>query len=469
LRVVDALIDLPEQLDDDVKRFSGPVTPLGVTGAPHEQPTLSGGLDLNAQDEMLDLIIEGVRPYGAGDPSTVAVDGGVIHSIGSDARQLAAGERIDGNGGIIFPSFVEPHIHLDKTLTRQVPGANVPSWEEAEAAQDRVKRTFTPEDVESRASRAIELAITNGVGLMRAHVDIDTAQELISLEGVLRARRRWADAIEIEIVALVGESIVEHPEIPDLAREAMRRGADLIGGIPNFEEDSPGQLMHLEAMFDIAEEFGTPVDAHVDFDADPSETALEMLADLTFQRGFEGRVLASHCCALAAYPQQQSERVIEKVRNAGITVCISPATNLQQVGSVGRLPVHRGSSRTKELLDAGVNVAAGTDNMNDMWFAFGRLDPVETAFVAILSAALRTEGEVAAGLEMVTDRAARALRRSGRTIEVGAPADLVVLEAEDLTDVLRGLSSRRVTIKGGKPVGGTATERWASSVAISQA
>jgi cytosine/creatinine deaminase len=413
--------------------------------------------------QMLDLVIEGVRPYGAGEPIAVAIDRGVIHSIRPDARQLTAAERIDGNGGIIFPSFVEPHIHLDKVLTRQVPGANAESWEEAEASQSRVKRTFTPESVESRASRAIELAITNGVGLIRAHASVDTAQQLISLEGLLRARERWADAIEIEIVALLDESIAEHPELLALAREAIRRGADVIGGVPNFEQDAPGQLRHLEALFEIAEEFDTPLDAHVDYDADPSQKALEMLADLTLQRGFEGRVLASHCCALAAYPQHESERVIEKVRRARIAVCISPLGNLQHVGSIGRLPVHRGSSRAKELLDAGVNVAAGTDNMNDMWFAFGRLDPLETAYVAILSAALRTEAEVAAGLDMVTDRAARALRRSARTIEVGAPADLVVLEAEDLTEVLRGLSSRRVTIKGGKPVGGMATESWARS------
>jgi cytosine/creatinine deaminase len=417
---------------------------------------------------MLDLLIEGVRPYGAGDPVAVAIEGGVIQSIGPDDRELTAGERIDGNGGIIFPSFVEPHIHLDKVLTRKYPGGNAESWEEADASQGRVKGGFTPEDVESRASRAIDLAISNGVGLMRAHVAIDAAQELISLEGVLGARERWADAIEIEIVALLEESIVEHPELVARAREAIRRGADVIGGVPNVEQDTAGQLRHLEAMFDIAEEFDTPLDAHADYDADPSEKTLEMLADLTLQRGFEGRVLASHCCALAAYPQEESERVIGKLQRADITVCISPLANLQQVGLIGRLPVHRGSSRTKELLDAGVNVAAGTDNMNDMWFAFGRLDPLETSYVAILSAALRSEAEVAAGLEMVTDRAARALGRSARTVEVGAPADLVVLDAEDLTEVLRGLSSRRVTIKGGRLVGGMTTERSAHSSAVSR-
>jgi cytosine/creatinine deaminase len=423
---------------------------------------------VSASQSKLDLVIEGVRPYGAGDPVAVAIDGGVIESIGADGRGLTAAERIDGYGGIVLPSFVEPHIHLDKTLTRRLPGAAAEDWEQADASQGRVKSTFTPEDVESRASRAIELAISNGVGLMRAHVAIDTAQELISLEGVLRARQRWADAIEIEIVALLEESVVEHPELLAGAREALRSGADLIGGVPNVEEDTQGQLRHLEALFEIAAEFDAPVDAHVDYDADPSQKTLEMLADLTLERGFQGRVLASHCCALATYPQDESERVIEKLRLADITVCISPLANLQQVGLVGRLPVHRGSSRTKELLDAGVNVAAGTDNMNDMWFAFGRIDPLETAYVAILSAALRTDAEVAAGLEMVTDRAARALRRSARTIEVGAPADLVVLEAEDLTDVLRGLSSRRVTIKGGKPVGGMSTERWGAGRSVAR-
>jgi cytosine deaminase len=412
---------------------------------------------------MLDLSIVGVRSHGAGDPVAVAIRDGVIEAIGPEAGPLSATERLDARGGIVLPSFVEPHIHLDKVLTRQLPGANVATWDEAEAAQSRVKRTFTADAVDARASRAVELAVANGVGMMRAHASVDSQQELVSLEGVLRARDRWADAIDIEIVALIDESVVEHPELPVLAREAMRRGADVIGGVPNFEQDGFGQQRHLEVLFDIAKELGTRVDVHVDFDADPAQKVLERLADMTLQRGFEGRVLASHCCALATYSQLESERVIEKLRRADITVCISPAGNLQQVGSIGRLPVHRGSSRTKELLDAGVNVAAGSDNMNDMWFAFGRLDPVETAYIAILSASLQTESELAAALEMVTGRAARALGRPERAVALGAAADLVVLEAETMIDVLRGLAPRRITVKGGKVVGGTTTERWARS------
>jgi cytosine/creatinine deaminase len=417
----------------------------------------------NELDETFDLIIENVRPYGAGDSVAIAIRTGVIQAIGPDARKLPARERLDAHGGIVFPSFVEPHIHLDKALTRRLPGANVATWEEAEAVQSGVKRTFTAESVDSRASRAIELAISNGVGVMRAHVAVDTAQELISLEGVLRARRRWADAIDIEIVALIEESVVENPELAGVAREAIRRGADVVGGIPNVEANTSDQQRHLETLFDIAEEFSVQVDAHADYDADPEQKVLEMLADITLERRFEGRVLASHCCALAAYPQAESERVIEKVHRAEIEISISPAANLQQVGAIGRLPVHRGSSRAKELFDAGVNVSAGTDNMNDMWFAFGRLDPVETAYLAILSAALQTESEVAAGLEMVTDRAARALRRPERAVAEGAAADLVVLEAETTTDVLRGIAPRRTTIKNGKPVGGITSERWARS------
>jgi cytosine/creatinine deaminase len=411
---------------------------------------------------VLDLVVENARPHGDGAPVAIAVRDGVIHSIGA-AGGAPARERLDANGGIVRPSFVEPHIHLDKVLTRHLPGAQAATWEEAEASQGRVMSTFTPETVDTRASSAVELAVSSGVGLIRAHVAIGTAQELVSLEGVLRTRRRWADIVEIEIVALIDESIAESPGVPKLAREALRRGADVIGGVPNFEPDEPSRRKHVETLFEIAEEFGVPVDAHVDYDADPSQRVLEVLADETLRRSFEGRVLASHCCALAAYPLLESERVIEKLRRAEITVCISPAPNLQQVGSIDRLPVHRGSSRTKELLDAGVNVAAGSDNVNDMWFAFGRLDPVETAYIAVLSAALQTESEVAAALEMVTTRAARALGRPERVLASGAAADLVVIEAETTTDILRGVAPRRTTIKGGKLVGGTRTERWSVS------
>jgi cytosine deaminase len=409
--------------------------------------------------DALDLVIENARLYGEGAPVAIAVRDGVIDAIGV-AEGAPTRERLDAKGEIVLPSFVEPHIHLDKVLTRHLPGAQAVNWEEADAFQRRVKSTFTPETVEARASRALELAVSNGVGLIRAHTAIDSAQELVSLEGVLRTRRRWADIVEIEIVALIEESIAESPGLAERAREALRRGADVIGGVPNTEPDERSQRKHVETLFEIAEEFGVPVDAHVDYDADPSQKVLELLADETLQRSFEGRVLASHCCALAVYPLPESKRVIEKLRRADITVCISPAGNLQQVGSIGRLPVHRGSSRTKELLDAGVNIAAGTDNMNDMWFAFGRLDPIETAYTAVLSAALQTESEVAAALEMVTTRAARALGRPERVLAPGAAADLVVLEAESTTDILRGVARRRTTIKGGKLVGGTSTDRW---------
>jgi cytosine deaminase len=409
--------------------------------------------------DTLDLVIENARPNGAGDPVAIAVRNGAITAIGAEAGAPAR-ERLEANGGIVLTSFVEPHIHLDKVSTRHLPGADAATWAEAAAVHSRVKSTFTPETVEERASRALELAVSNGVGLIRAHAAIDTAQGLVALEGVLAARSRWADAIGIEVVALIEESLVERPELADLAREGIRRGADVIGGIPNFEPDEAGQRKHVETLFEIAEELGVPVDAHVDYDADPAQRVLELIADETLRRGFEGRVLASHCCALAVYAPADSERVIEKLRRADITVCISPAANLQHVGAAGRLPVHRGSSRTKELLDAGVNVAAGSDNMNDMWFAFGRLDPVETAYAAVLSAALQTEREVAAALEMVTTRAARALGRPERVLAVGAPADLVVLEAATATDLLRGVAPRRTTIRRGRVVGGMSTERW---------
>ena len=140
---------------------------------------------------MLDLTIEGVRPYGAGDPVAIALRNGVIEAIGPEAERLSATERLDARGGLVLPSFVEPHIHLDKVLTRRLPGANVATWDEAEAAQRRVKRTFTADSVDARASRAIELAVANGVGIMRAHASVDRPRRRpTSCEGLRRAAPR---------------------------------------------------------------------------------------------------------------------------------------------------------------------------------------------------------------------------------------------------------------------------------------
>jgi cytosine deaminase len=173
-----------------------------------------------------------------------------------------------------------------------------------------------------------------------------------------------------------------------------------------------------------------------------------------------GRVTAGHCCALAVYPDDEAKRVIEKVKMAGMAVTVLPIANLEMLGGPQRTPQNRGSSRVKELLDAGINVSAGADNMFDLWFRFNRMDPVDTAYITCLSAGMRTDDEVREAFNMTTSRPARLMGIANHEVTEGAAADIVVHSATTLVDLFRNIPGRRLHLKAGRVVGGIEGGLW---------
>lgn len=409
--------------------------------------------------EHCDLLVTNARLLDRASTCDLAISNGRIVAIDGPIRSSAA-RVIDARGGLVTPSFVDPHFHLDKVLSRDYVGAT--SYGEAFARAREAKARFTVHDVEARVCAALDLAVAQGLGAIRSQVDVDFATRLVSLEGVMRARERFAGLIDVEIVAFPQEGIITDPAAPELLREALRMGIKLVGGLPEFERTVEDQRAHIATILDIAEEFDAKVDMHCDYTDLPQFKTLEMLADMTIERGLQGRVAADHCCALAAYTDDEARRVIDKVREAEITVIILPIANLQMLGGNGTTPVNRGSSRAKELLDAGVNVCAGADNMYDIWFRFNRMDPVDTAYMTCLSTGMRTDEEVREAFEMTTSRPARLLGIENYGVEVGGRADLVVHTAANIVDMFRNIPGRRIHIKNGAIAGGVEGNTWSA-------
>lgn len=411
----------------------------------------------NDPSRAMDLVIRNASLLDLEGRSDIAVSDGLIAAI-APSLDVEATRTIEAAGGLVTTSFVDPHFHLDKVLSRGHFGAV--SYQEGFGKARDVKKHFTVGDVESRVSRALDLAVAQGIGRIRTNVDVDFATRLVSMEGVLRARDRFRGLIDVEIIAFPQEGIVTDPEAPDLLRAALDLGADLVGGLPEFEMSVDDQKTHVRTIFDIAEEKGVAIDFHCDYTDLPQYKTLEMVADMTLERGMQGKVTAGHCCALAVYPDDEAKRVIDKVKAADVSVTVLPIANLEMLGGPGRTPVNRGSSRVKELLDAGVNVSAGGDNMFDIWFRFNRMDPIDTAYITCLSAGMRTDAEVREAFEMTTSRPARMMGLPDRRVAIGCPADLVVHTANNLVDMFRNLSGRRIHIKGGRTVGGVEGSLW---------
>jgi cytosine/creatinine deaminase len=372
-----------------------------------------------------------------GETVDLQVDGGQISSVGPGAGHRAS-ERVDAAGGLLLPAFVDTHIHLDKALTRAGLAEHDGTLSGAIESVQAAKRAYTPEAVRARAAEVIRWSALTGCTRLRSHVDVDTIGGLTPLEGVLAAARDCSYFAEVRTIAFPQEGILRDPGTAELVVEAMRTGADVVGGMPHWELDEDDQREHVRICFDIAEQFDADVDMHVDETDDGSIRTLEMVVDETVRRGWHGRVTAGHVCSLSAADEEYAARVIAKCRGAGVTIASNPGTNLVLQGRGDTGLIRRGTTRVRELMAAGVNVAFGQDCVDDGFYSFGRGDMLEVALISAHVAHLTTRAELDAALSAVTSAPARAWRLGSQYgLERGARADFQLFAAASWPEVLR--------------------------------
>lgn len=406
-----------------------------------------------------DLIVEGATL--GGETVDVVVRDGRIAAIAPGAGHgIGAPERIAAHGGLISPPFTEPHSHPDKALSRRsIAPLGLPTRLIDRPAlmqrQRDLKATFTREEVAGRAGTFLRLAASQGIGTVAGQADIDSVTGLTSFEGVMDAREKHLDLVDLRVTAFPQEGLVQDPGAHDLVAAALASGAHRVGGWPNNERSFEDQLSHLDQVFELAERFGVGIDINIDYFTDPTERLLEPLAERTLAHGMQGLVNANHVGALETYSDADAERVIGKVAEAGITVTVCPS-------NLGGSYPYRGVSRANELLAAGVTVTVGTGNFQDNWEPFGNLDPLDLARLAWHAFPLSDEDDKGIELawHLVTDHAARAAGVPFGELRTGGRADFVVLAATSYTDALRNEPGPRWLVRGGKVVAGRIGEMW---------
>ena len=401
-----------------------------------------------------DLVIRDAR---VGDVrADVAIAGERIAAIGARFE----GPELDAGGRLVMPAFVQPHVHLDKVLTGPVLGPNrTGTLAEAIAISHRVKRAAAVEEIRARAGEVIRSAVIAGTTAIRSHADVDTIGGLKELRGVAAARADHADLCDIQLVAFPQEGIWRDPGTDELMAAAMDEGADVVGGMPHWENGLDEARRHIAFCLDLALRHDADVDMHVDETDDPYWRSFEILVEEADRRGWGPRTTAGHVCAMASWEDDYAAAVIRRAAAAGVMVATNPPTNLMLQGRGDREPRRRGIPRGQELLAAGVTVAAGQDCVDDAFYPFGAADPLQVALITAHAAQLGTPDEIAAALRMVTDDAARLLRLPDYGVVVGARADLVILDAESPRDALREQAARRWVLRGGRVVAETVVEK----------
>lgn len=385
-------------------------------------------------EDDFDLIIGRARLEGRSGLVDIAVRNGLVAAIAPEIS--AATRRHDADGRLAFGGFVDCHIHLDKAGILDRCPICEGTLEEAVALTARAKAGFTLADVYARGARVVEKAILHGTNRMRSFVEVDPRAGFRSLEALLKLKADYAFAIDIQICAFAQEGLTQEPQTLGMLEDALAAGADMLGGCPYTDVDP---AVHVKAVFDLAERSGVAVDFHADFDLGPDGSILGEIICQTEARGYEGRVSVGHVTKLSAMAPEAVETVAAGLAAAGIAVTVLPATDLFLMGRGADRLVPRGVAPAERLRRAGVLTTLATNNVLNPFTPYGDASLMRMANLYANVVQLSRDEELAAAFAMASGDAAR-LMGASHGIEVGGPADIVLVGAQDAAGAVREIA-----------------------------
>ncbi|MFQ2740710.1 cytosine deaminase [Aeromonas caviae] len=402
------------------------------------------------------MLIRNVRLAGREGMWQILCQGGVIRAIEPMSTQLLSARELDGEQGLVIPPFIEPHIHLDTTQTAGEPSWNLSGtlFEGIERWAER-KALLTHEDVKQRAIQTLKWQIANGIQFVRTHVDVSDPN-LVALKAMLEVREEMTAWVELQIVAFPQEGILSYPNGKALLEEALQLGADVIGAIPHFEFTREYGVESLHYVFDLAEKYQVLVDVHCDEIDDEQSRFIETLATLAYERGMGHRVTASHTTAMHSYNGAYASRLFRLLKMADINFVANPLVNIHLQGRFDSYPKRRGITRVKEMLEANINVCFGHDDVFDPWYPMGTANMLQVLHMGLHVCQIMGYEQINDSLKLISCHSARTLNVQDRYgIEVGKPANLLILPAENGFDAVRRQVPVRYSIRHGRVIADT--------------
>ena len=366
-----------------------------------------------------------------------------------------SGEILDGEEGIVYPPFVEPHIHLDATQT-----AGQPNWNQSGTLFEGIERwaerksLLSHEDVKSRAWKTLKWQIANGVQYVRTHVDVSDPT-LTALKAMLEVKKEIAPWVDLQIVAFPQEGILSYPNGEKLLDQAMEMGADVVGGIPHFEFTREYGVESMHIAFDIARKYNKQIDIHCDEIDDEQSRFVETVAALALKYDMGEKVTASHTTAMHSYNNAYASRLFRLLKMSKIHFVANPLVNIHLQGRFDTYPKRRGVTRVKEMLKNNINVCFGHDDVFDPWYPLGTANMLQVLHMGLHVCQLMGYGQINDGLKLVTENSAKALGLTDYGIKEGNSASFIVLPAENGFDAVRRQVPTRYSIRHGKVISET--------------
>ena len=402
------------------------------------------------------MLVKNVHIYNREGLWQILIEEGKISRIFPQDEVLNYSDEIlDGEEGIVYPPFVEPHIHLDATQT-----AGQPNWNQSGTLFEGIERwaerksLLSHEDVKSRAWKTLKWQIANGVQYVRTHVDVSDPT-LTALKAMLEVKKEIAPWVDLQIVAFPQEGILSYPNGEKLLDQAMEMGADVVGGIPHFEFTREYGVESMHIAFDIARKYNKQIDIHCDEIDDEQSRFVETVAALALKYDMGEKVTASHTTAMHSYNNAYASRLFRLLKMSKIHFVANPLVNIHLQGRFDTYPKRRGVTRVKEMLKNNINVCFGHDDVFDPWYPLGTANMLQVLHMGLHVCQLMGYGQINDGLKLVTENSAKALGLTDYGIQEGNSANFIVLPAENGFDAVRRQVPTRYSIRHGKVISET--------------
>jgi cytosine deaminase len=379
----------------------------------------------------------------------IAGKDGLITAVENNIHAEAK-ETIDASGRLLAPPFIDPHFHMDATLSLGTPRLNksgtllegISLWGELKSIQ-------TVDDVIARSLKYCDLAVSMGIGAIRTHVDT-CDDELKGVQALLEVKNQVKDYLEIQLVAFPQDGLYRDPSALDNTIRALDMGVDIVGGIPHFERTMSEGARSITTLCEIAAERGLLVDMHCDETDDPMSRHIETLAYETQRLGMQGRVTGSHLTSMHSMDNYYVSKLIPLIVESGVHVLPNPLINIMLQGRHDSYPKRRGQTRVRELRDSGALIGFGSDCVMDPWYSLGKADMLDVAFMGLHVGQLSSREDMAWCFDAITSNSATIMHLEDYGISVGSKANFNLLQAKDSIEAIRLRAHRLAVIRNGK-------------------
>lgn len=397
---------------------------------------------------MFDLLIKGgTLPDGS--VADIGITGDTIAEI-APVLEATAKETIDATGDLVSPPFVDPHFHMDATLSYGQPRVNASgTLLEGINLWGELREEASVEDMVERALTYCDWAASMGLLAIRTHVDT-TPDHLRGVTAMLELREAVKDYIDLQLVAFPQDGLYRTETGRANLLRALDMGVDVVGGIPHFERTMQEGADSLVDLCRIAAERGLMVDIHCDETDDPLSRHIETLARETLRHGLGGRVAGSHLTSMHSMDNYYVSKLLPLIAEAGVSAIPNPLINIVLQGRHDSFPKRRGLTRVKEMQAHGIAVGWGQDCVLDPWYSLGTGDMLDVAFMGLHVAQMTHPEEMARCFTMVTETNAQIIGLEGYGLKKGAKASLVVLDAATPTEAVRLRPARLAVVAKGK-------------------